>query len=134
MMTGGRNVHRPENTDIVTIGDSLTYGTSVASTENWPMQLALLTGSNVYNIGIGATNPVDYMNRFDVALNFKPEYVIVALWLGNDFVMKAGEIDRLSQEFPELLQDTDYNLASRVQFESSWSDEYNHFKDNCGVD
>jgi len=131
---GFRNPHRPENADIVTIGDSFTYGTSVASNENWPSQVALLTDSNVYNMGVGATNPIDYMNRFDVALNFKPEYVIVALWMGNDFVLREGGIDQLSQEYPELLQDADYMLASQVQFENSWSAEYDHFKDNCGVE
>lgn len=52
---GFRNPAPLDHADIVTLGDSHTYGVNVSSAMSWPQQLAEMDGVTVYNLASGAT-------------------------------------------------------------------------------
>ena len=83
-MDGFRNRSIPAQADIVTLGDSHTYGLNADIDSNWPGQLAKLTGLSVYNLGIGGYGPLQYYYLFDRALQLSPKYIVVGLYLPND--------------------------------------------------
>ncbi len=84
---GFRNREVPVVADIVTIGDSMTYGNNVYMEQNWPHQLAAhlqLENISVYNMSTGGWAAVQYLDMFNKALKFKPHIVVVAFYSGND--------------------------------------------------
>lgn len=94
---GFRNTVVPTVADIVTIGDSITYGNNAVMDQNWPsiMQRNLRRDDiNVYNMSTGGWAAVQYLDMFTNAAAFKPRVVVVAFYTGNDpmesFVMVYG--------------------------------------------
>jgi len=84
---GFRNRAVPDVADIVTIGDSQTYGNNAVLDENWPsqMQHKLATqDASVYSMATGGWGAVQYLDMFLNATVFKPRVVIVAFYTGND--------------------------------------------------
>ena len=84
---GFRNRSVPNVADIITIGDSLTYGVNAITEENWPGQLARYLDEKsplLYNMSTGGWGAVQYLDMFSKALSFKPRVVIVAFYTGND--------------------------------------------------
>ena len=60
---GFRNREVPDSADIVTIGDSQTYGVSAPALLSWPAQLGKLTNRHVYNLALGGYGPVRLCER-----------------------------------------------------------------------
>ena len=81
---GFRNDLVPEHADIVTIGDSHTYGNNVSSADSWPKQLGKMAQLTVYNLGIGGFGPLQYHRLFDRAVELSPAHIIVGLYFPND--------------------------------------------------
>jgi hypothetical protein len=82
---GFRNRLVPETADVVTIGDSQTYGISAPARLSWPAQLGKLTGRRVYNLALGGYGPVQYEELLRTrALRLHPAVVVVGLYYGND--------------------------------------------------
>jgi lysophospholipase L1-like esterase len=84
---GFRNREVPKRADVVTIGDSQTYGIGVPRFSSWPAQLGELTGLQVYNASLAAYSPVQYyelLRRY--ALRLKPSTVVVGFYAGNDLL------------------------------------------------
>jgi lysophospholipase L1-like esterase len=82
---GFRNERVPDSVDVVTIGDSQTYGVSAPAHESWPSQLARLTGLRVYNLALGGYGPVQYHELLrSRARELKPAVVLVGFYYGND--------------------------------------------------
>lgn len=81
---GFRNLSIPRQSDIVTLGDSHTYGYNVTREYTWPSEIAKLTGLSNYNLGRGGYGPLQYYYLFDRALELKPRHVIVGLFPAND--------------------------------------------------
>lgn len=83
-----RNGFRNSNTlieaDIVTIGDSHTYGVNVSNNDCWPQQLAQMTNSKVYNFGIPGYGCLHYYSLLDEAIQLKPKHIILGLYVYND--------------------------------------------------
>jgi lysophospholipase L1-like esterase len=82
---GFRNREIPPRADVVTIGDSQTYGVGVPRLSSWPAQLSELTGRQVYNAALPGYSPVQYhelLRRY--ALPLKPSVVVVGFYFGND--------------------------------------------------
>ena len=50
---GFRNKKAIEKAEIVTLGDSHTFGYNVSIEESWPQQLSHMTNLSVYNLGMG---------------------------------------------------------------------------------
>ncbi|MGB5473589.1 MAG: SGNH/GDSL hydrolase family protein [Gammaproteobacteria bacterium] len=86
-LLGFRNAAVPVAADIVTIGDSMTYGNNAPMQENWPawMQSALQREDvNVYNMSTGGWAAVQYLDMLGHAASFRPYLVVVAFYTGND--------------------------------------------------
>jgi len=81
---GFRNPVAPDKADIVTLGDSHTYGFNVNSGNSWPQQLAKMSHMTVYNFGMGGYGSLHYYYLIDEAIKLRPKYVILALYLPND--------------------------------------------------
>lgn len=84
---GFRNISVPNVADIVTIGDSQTYGNNAALVANWPSQLGRLVAdkpATVYSMAVGSWGAVQYANMATYASVFTPRVVIVAFYSGND--------------------------------------------------
>jgi lysophospholipase L1-like esterase len=84
---GFRNPEVPTRGDVVTIGDSQTYGVGVPRLEAWPAQLSQLTGRDVYNAALPGYSPIQYrelLRRY--ALRLRPRVVVVGFYYGNDLL------------------------------------------------
>lgn len=105
---GFRNNSVPRAADIITIGDSQTYGTNVPIDFNWPnrMRKALKYANiSLYNMSTGGWGAVQYLSMMEAAVYFKPKVVVIAFYSGNDplesFSMAYG-----SELFEELRPDS----------------------------
>lgn len=84
---GFRNRAVPAQADIVAIGDSMTYGSGAPRDGAWPQQLSALSGSGVYNMGLGGYGPLQYLYLAGhQAKQFKPKQLLVGFYFGNDFI------------------------------------------------
>lgn len=84
---GFRNAGVPVAADIVTIGDSMTYGNNAFLEQNWPSFMAVnlqRDDINVYNMSTGGWAAVQYLDMFRHALALQPRVVVVAFYTGND--------------------------------------------------
>jgi len=83
---GFRNRVVPTIADVVTIGDSQTYGNNVITAENWPSVMAKsLAGEvTVYNVSLGSWGGVQYFDMAQKVALFKPLAIVVAFYTGND--------------------------------------------------
>jgi hypothetical protein len=84
---GFRNFQRPDEVDIVAIGDSMTYGIAARAQDSWPAALAGLTGKGVYNMALGGYGPLHYLHLFrERAMKLRPADVVVSVYFGSDFL------------------------------------------------
>lgn len=82
---GFRNAVVPASTDVLAVGDSMTYGVGARASHSWPSWLAQISGLSVYNTGIGGYGPVEYLKIVsDFAPQLKPSKIIVGIYFGND--------------------------------------------------
>ena len=86
---GFRNRSVPAVADLIIIGDSQTYGNNANIEDNWPNQLREhLSEQNEwlvkYDMAVGGWGAIEYLEAFYKALFFKPKYIIVAFYSGND--------------------------------------------------
>lgn len=89
---GFRNPAPPAKAEIVTLGDSMTYGYNVRSFDTWPQQLGRLAGRGVYNYGIGGYGPLQYAWQIDAAIARGPSLILVSFHVGNDLVDVCSSI------------------------------------------
>ena len=71
--------------DVLTVGDSFTWCTTVNPADSWPHQLASISGKSVYNLsrsGIGTYEYIQLIKKFGLQLN--PKVIIMNVYLGND--------------------------------------------------
>jgi len=91
---GFRNPGVPETAAIVAIGDSHTYGFNARPDESWPAQLAQLSGRAVYNLGMGGYGPLQYLYLTERALELRPDWVVVGLYVANDLIDVCRDLTR----------------------------------------
>jgi hypothetical protein len=90
---GFRNYQKPETADIVCIGDSMTYGISAQARDSWPAALGRISGTSVYNMGLGGYGPIQYLHLMRTkATTLHPKTIIVGLYLGNDLMDVYHEV------------------------------------------
>jgi hypothetical protein len=83
---GFRNKRVPLTADVVTVGDSHTYGNTAAMDDAWPSVVARATGLEVYNLGIGGYGPNQYYHLLTSrGLRLDPKWVVCGLYMGDDF-------------------------------------------------
>ncbi|QLE86548.1 arylesterase [Shewanella sp. Scap07] len=74
------------NSVILAFGDSLTFGKGAADGQDYPSQLALLTGRKVINAGISGETTAEGLARFESVLNQSAPELIILLEGGNDIL------------------------------------------------
>lgn len=89
---GGRKVSPlPAGSPVLAFGDSVTFGTGAAPGEDYPTQLAAISGWNVTNAGIPGDTAEAARGRIRTAIEqAQPALVIVELG-GNDFLRRRPE-------------------------------------------
>ncbi len=89
---GFRN--RPMETyDIAAIGDSFTYGSNVSSDQTWPALLGKMTGTEVYNFGVGSYGIFTYHAILKTLVKPDARGVIIGLFSANDLAMRFSFCD-----------------------------------------
>ncbi|MFQ5482092.1 MAG: SGNH/GDSL hydrolase family protein [Nitrospinaceae bacterium] len=86
---GFRNRSIPYAADILTVGDSQTYGMNALQSENWPSQMRTALrrrgrGIILYNTGVGGWGGLQYLELFRKSSRFQPKVVVIAFYMGND--------------------------------------------------
>jgi hypothetical protein len=82
---GFRNRSADPHADVVTMGDSQTYGVSADRSESWPWILGERSGQAVYNMAFPGWGPGEAYLVLDSALALRPAAVVFCLYFGNDF-------------------------------------------------
>ena len=77
----------PEKTNIVVLGDSLTFGYGVEDDEAWPALLGqALPQLRVINLGLIGAGPEQYLRVYETfGRQLHPQVLVVGLFVGNDF-------------------------------------------------
>ena len=91
---------------VVTLGDSLTYGAHVSSDAAWPQVLSQELSRPVYNMALSGTGPLQTVETLRLALQLHPKMIIFGFFFDNDLVddfIFAKEQKRL----PEFLSAED---------------------------
>jgi hypothetical protein len=83
-INGFRNPQALTKADIVTLGDSHTFGFNVKTEDSWPYQLGRMGNKTVYNLGIGNYGISQYYYLIDKAISLRPKHIIIGLYLAND--------------------------------------------------
>ena len=76
----------PERVDIITVGDSLTYGLTVNDEQAWSVLLdQALAPRRVLNLGVLGAAPQQYLRVYETfGAKLSPKVLLVGLYLGND--------------------------------------------------
>jgi hypothetical protein len=81
---GFRNYKIIDDPDIITIGDSHTYGFYVPEKYSWPTILSKISRLTVYNLGMGGYGILHYVYLLDKATEMLPNDIIIGFFLEND--------------------------------------------------
>lgn len=95
---GFRNPSAAEHADVVTLGDSQTYGVSANRSETWPSVLGERSGQTVYDMAFPGWGPGEAYLLLDSALALHPTVVVIGLYFGNDFF----DVFTLGARVPEI--------------------------------
>ena len=83
---GFRNPSVPDSVEIVTVGDSHTFGNTAKMAEAWPSVVQRETGLSVYNMGLGGYGPNQYYQVLATGgFKLSPKFVLCGLYMGDDF-------------------------------------------------
>lgn len=90
---GFRNAQTPKSADIVSIGDSFTYGLAAQARDSWPTVLGRISGKTVYNMGVPGYGPIQYLYLMRTkAVILHPKTVIIGFYVGNDLMDVYNEV------------------------------------------
>jgi len=94
----------PAGSAVLAFGDSVTFGTGAAPGEDYPTQLAAISGWNITNAGIPGDTAEAARGRIRAAIEqAQPALVIVELG-GNDFLRRRPE-GRISEDLRAILNE-----------------------------
>ncbi len=116
----GSSYQRP-HIDLLAIGDSFTYCTTVRSDETWVAALARESGLSTYDLGVGGAGPYEYLEilrHFGLAKT--PRIVVMNLYEGNDLRDASLYHEYRSARGDALVQAEDPRARLRRAFEPSW--------------
>jgi hypothetical protein len=72
--------------DVVAVGDSFTWCTTVHAEDAWPAVLARTSGMTTYNLGLPGRGPQEYLQTLRAfGIRKQPRIVVVDIYEGNDF-------------------------------------------------
>jgi GDSL-like Lipase/Acylhydrolase family len=77
----------PTRADIVTVGDSLTFGYGVAPDEAWPALIARdQRDTKVINLGLIGAGPQQYLRVYETfGVPLEPKLLLIGFFVANDF-------------------------------------------------
>src|SRR5262245_52984396 len=81
---GFRNPSVPAKTDILAIGDSLTWGYGALMEESWPRVVGKLSGRTVYNMSVPTYGTLQYWALLEEGLRLSPRTVVIVMYPPND--------------------------------------------------
>jgi hypothetical protein len=121
---GYRNNEIADSYDIVALGDSHTFGTTVDISEAWPNLLDSSSEYSVYNMGLGGYGTVHSLLLYDDAIKFDPQLIIIGVYFGNDFYdnfrldFGTDRFSLLTERERELIErlETEETIAEKVSF------------------
>ncbi|MFQ5636205.1 MAG: SGNH/GDSL hydrolase family protein [Gammaproteobacteria bacterium] len=113
---GYRNAAVPDTVDIVTLGDSQTYGDNADRESAWPQQLQAITDIEVYNLAYGGYTPAHNLLQIEEALELKPRMVLATLYTGND-LEEAYWFVNLQRKAADLLSKDGRHLDELARLE-----------------
>lgn len=121
---GYRNPEATDVTDILAIGDSMTFGYTVTEKNSWPSVIRNKSNIDIYNAGVGGYGPCEYLEVTKELTHLNPTLVVVALYLGND-MSDAYTSVYLENRCTELLSENAKVLdeITHLHSEKSLSDE-----------
>ena len=71
--------------DIITVGDSFTFCTTINPEDTWTKQLSDLTNLTTYNLGKGGIGLYEYLQIFErFGIQKSPRFVVMNVFEGND--------------------------------------------------
>ena len=114
---GFRNPKALSSADIVTLGDSHTYGLNVESMDSWPQQLGSMCNKSVYNFGISGYGFLQYYHLLDEALALQPEIIVIGAYLPND-LRDVSELFRSNERWQNWAAERGLCLDSFMQFDT----------------
>lgn len=128
---GFRNRGVPNTVDIITLGDSQTYGLGESLESNWPSQLVRQLAQSsqkqttVYSMAVGGWAAVQYLDMFPKAVLLNPDIVVIAFYSGNDplesFAMAYGVSHWASLRVDPELESSDVpEIGPSLSIEDSW--------------
>ncbi len=80
-----RNYHKTATIDLITIGDSFTWCTSVAPEDTWTTNFAKIAGLSSYNLGKSGIGLYEYIQIFQkFGIQKSPRFVVMNVYEGND--------------------------------------------------
>lgn len=110
---GWRNAVALDEADIVTIGDSQTWGVNVSLVETYPSVLSELTGYEVYSMAQGSYGAVQYRVLAEQAVELSPQLVVIGMYFGNDF---ADAYNLVYGDYAhQSLRDSSFDLTAITQ-------------------
>jgi lysophospholipase L1-like esterase len=107
---GYQNESRPTQVDVVTLGDSMTYGLG-GRAQAWPSIMAKIMGQRLYNMALPGYGPVHSLFQLDEALAFGPRVLIVAPYFGNDLF----DAFAMARRHPGLVVSLPSDLVEQAQ-------------------
>jgi len=123
---GYRNEKSLKSSDIVAVGDSHTYGTSVARDEAWPFLIQKALGIKTYNMGFGGYGPSHYLLQLNDAIELSPQLVIMGLYFGNDFY-DSIRLAQANSKIAAFLSAEELNIIRTLEEKSRIADEAGKF-------
>nr|WP_196228654.1 arylesterase [Kingella kingae] len=82
-------------TTVLALGDSLTAGYGAGKGEDYPTQLAQITGWKIINGGVSGNTSAQALERLPELLQQNPKLVLVSIG-GNDFLQKKSESETIA--------------------------------------
>ncbi len=95
---GFRNAPGIEETEVLAIGDSQTYGVGVDRVRAWPYAIHEDLDIDVYNMGLGGYAAPHHLFDLDAMLDLHPKVVVYGVYFGNDLM----ESFAIARDHPEL--------------------------------
>src|SRR3990172_6434946 len=91
------------------MANSFAEASNVSDEHPWPVRLASVSGSTVYNLGMSGYDPLHYLESLkNVGSTLKPRIVLFLVYEGNDFRSTKTDAKRrrpsLSMRLKEYLE------------------------------
>ena len=113
--------YRRARIDLIAIGDSFTYCTTVRPEETWVARLQQETGLSTYDLGVGGVGLYEYLQvlkRFGLAKS--PRIVVMNVYEGNDLRDASKYFDYRNARGDARAQARDPRVRVRHAFDASW--------------